>query len=261
MKFRKFLIRFFLRLGGFIQSLAVVVLPPRDLLEFNRQVYSTAGRVETFSNPDYVDSGLNSGENDLLSHLPSRKGELLLLGMGGGREAIALAKKGFTVTGIDFIPEMVKQSEVNARRHGIVIDALVQDVNGLDFQEQRFDVIWAGFGQYSTIPTRKRRTFLATKITTMLKPGGYFVCQFYIGKPQRYAPIAQFIRFMVAMVCCGNLWYEKGDMLWGNSEFLHAFPSIQDVKNEVEPCGFKLIHSYDVAGDERGGVVFEKILK
>lgn len=236
-----------------------MTLPPRALLDLNRQEYSKAERIEAFANPAHVDSGLNDEENDLLNHVPVAKGELLLLGLGGGREAIALAKKGFSVTGIDFIPGMVKQSEANARRHGVAITALVQDVNGLDFPEQHFNVVWAGFGQYSTVPTRKRRRALVRKTSALLKPGGFFVCHFHLGKPRRHSLCARLARYAVAILCAGNFWYEQGDVLWGNREFLHAFLSLAEVKDEVEPCGFRLIHEHAQPGDERGGVVFEKI--
>ena len=54
--------------------------------------------------------GLNDDEQKLLAELPEATGKnLLLLGVGGGREAIPLAGMGFRVTGVDYAAAMVER--------------------------------------------------------------------------------------------------------------------------------------------------------
>jgi SAM-dependent methyltransferase len=57
-----------------------------------------------------VDGGLEPREITLFEKIPLSKGRVLVLGLGGGREAIHFARLGFEVTGIDFIPEMAENS-------------------------------------------------------------------------------------------------------------------------------------------------------
>ena len=65
------LARGLLRLGAFIQSLAVVVMRPDDLVEFSRQSYARPRTVESWAGDAMVDSGLTLEEHDLLSALPA----------------------------------------------------------------------------------------------------------------------------------------------------------------------------------------------
>ncbi|MBW1887914.1 MAG: hypothetical protein JRI52_06130, partial [Deltaproteobacteria bacterium] len=102
--------RFLIRLGRFINSLAVVVMRPDDLVEFGRQTYANPESVENLCRVETVDLGLTSDETGLLEKTPLKKGRLLLLGVGGGREAIPLARMGFDVTGVDFVRDLVERS-------------------------------------------------------------------------------------------------------------------------------------------------------
>ena len=105
MSLRVSLARGLLRLGAFIQSLPVVVMRPDDLVEFSRQSYAKPQDVESWAEDALVDSGLTAEELDLLAAVPATTGELLLLGVGGGREAIPLARMGFRVTGVDYVAD------------------------------------------------------------------------------------------------------------------------------------------------------------
>jgi 2-polyprenyl-3-methyl-5-hydroxy-6-metoxy-1,4-benzoquinol methylase len=116
---------FFMRLGEFLKSLTVVVMRPDDLIELSHQTYAQPQRVAGWSERDLVNPGLRPGEMLLLKQVPQTGDRLLLLGVGGGREAIPLARMDFTVTGVDFIPAMVEQVKTNAARCGVNIKGLV----------------------------------------------------------------------------------------------------------------------------------------
>ncbi|NIM89669.1 MAG: hypothetical protein GTO17_01830 [Candidatus Aminicenantes bacterium] len=82
-------------LGGYAQPLAVLVIWPDDLVELGRESYSRADLVKHFCDKNLVDSGLNSDETAILEEIPLKRGKLLLLGVGGGREAIHLSRLDF----------------------------------------------------------------------------------------------------------------------------------------------------------------------
>jgi len=260
MRLRVVLARGMIRLGRLIESLAAMVMRPDDLVEFGRQSYARPHIVTGWGRAGLVDPGLNDQEKSLLEHLPPRKGQLLLLGVGGGREAIPLAQIGFEVTGVDFIPEMVDKAKENARRHGVTIAGLVQEFSRLDVPDASFDIAWLSAAMYSCVPTRRRRIEMLHRIGRALRPGGYLLCQFHWRAEGRRSRKADLVRRVTAFLTRGNLSYEPGDMLWGNLEFIHGFLSEDELCSEILQGGFDIVHMSLPRPDRgmRGGVVVRK---
>lgn len=259
MRLRIFFGKFLIRLGRFIQSLAVIVMRPVDLIEFSRQIYANPEDVKDWGSKDQVDLGLSKPEKDLLEKIPIKQGRLLLLGVGGGREAIPIAKTGFSVTGVDFINGMVEKAKENALRHGVKITGLVQEISQLKVPEESYDVVWLSAAMYSSIPTKERRIRMLQKIWKALQSGGYCVCQFYWDRRYRPDPKWEFARRTIAWLTLGNLFYEKGDMLWGNIEFIHAFSSEEELEYEFKLGGFKTFHIQFPDKSRRGGALLQKV--
>jgi 2-polyprenyl-3-methyl-5-hydroxy-6-metoxy-1,4-benzoquinol methylase len=251
---------FLIRLGGFIQSLALMIMKPNDLVEFSRQTYARERMVENFGRQDLVYPILHLDEQTLLDKLPLKKGRLLLLGVGGGREAIPLALKGFEVTGVDFVSEMVEKAKENAASHGVQIEGLVQEISKIDVPSASYDVVWLSAAMYSCVPTRGRRVEMLQKINNALKPGGYFLCQFRWNTRDGASRIWEFARKIVAFLMLGNLWYEKGDTLSNNIEFIHAFSREAEVRSEFAEGGFKVLHLHIAEETLLGGAVLKKSL-
>ncbi|KYK37943.1 MAG: hypothetical protein AYK18_08720 [Theionarchaea archaeon DG-70] len=231
---------------------------PDDLIEFSRQTYAKPQNVEIWSQEDLLDSGLSSDEQILLKKLPLKKGRLLLLGVGGGREAIPLARIGFTVTGVDFIPAMVAQTKENAARRGLKIRGLIQEISNLDVSANTYDIVWLSAAMYSAVPTRKRRVRMLRQIRKTLGPGGYFLCQFQMDTRGSSTPKIEFAKRVFAFLTMGNFWYEKGDILWGNVEFIHGFSSDDKLRSEFKEGGFTVLHMHIPQGKIRGGAVMRK---
>lgn len=227
-----------LKIGAFLQTLPVVVMKPDDLIEFSRQTYSRPQNIEAWAEDTLVDSGLSTEENNILERVPHRSGNLLLLGVGGGREAIPLAKQGFNIHGIDFVDELVAQAVANAKKRGVEIQCFCQEISQLLIPAEYYDVIWISRAMYSSIPTRKRRVEMLRKINEGLKPRGCLVCQFRVD--QRVIPTKKgiMLRRIIAAITFGNLKYEPGDILWQNVEFIHAFPSEFSIQSELDEGGF-----------------------
>jgi SAM-dependent methyltransferase len=248
------------RLGGFIQSLAVVVMRPADLVEFTRHTYAMPRTVESWGREDLLASGLQPEEKRLLEKLPIKQGQLLLLGVGGGREAVPLAQMGFDVTGVDFIPEMLEKAKENAARRGVKIQGLVQDISRLDVPEASYDIVWLSAALYSYLPTRQRRVEMLKRVVKALRPGGYVACQFSWDPRLGTARKAAFVRKVFAWLCVGNLWYEKGDALWNNMEFIHSFTSEAELRSEFEDAGFEPVHIEFAENLKRGEAVLKRRL-
>jgi len=250
--------KFLLKLGRFIQSSAVVVMRPNDLVEFSRRHYFKPANVQGWCDDQLVNSGFSTLEHSLLDKINVNKGRLLLLGLGGGREAIPLAKMGFEVTGVDFIPQMVEQAMANAKQNGVEISGVVQEISKLDLPENAFDIAWLSAAMYSCVPTRKRRGDMLKRIAKALRPGGYFVFGFFWNPKADVSSKSVFLKKMVAWLSLGNLQYEKGDMLRFNLEFIHAFTAIEELKMEIIKGGFELIDIQAIDGNAFAGAIARK---
>jgi 2-polyprenyl-3-methyl-5-hydroxy-6-metoxy-1,4-benzoquinol methylase len=114
---------------------------------------------------------------DLLS-----KGKVLDLAMGGGRNAVYLAEKGFEVEGVDVSSAAVESAKKLADSLGIEINAHIVDLEqGYKIPHEEYDVIICfNYLQRSLIPD----------IRNGLKRGGVVVYETYIvdqaqyGRPQ-----------------------------------------------------------------------------
>lgn len=97
-------------------------------------------------------------------------GTALDVGMGNGRNAVYLARKGWKVTGIDASREAVKQAQAEASRLGASLDAQVAQFESIPAYLNRYDLIICMYVQ--DLATKN-----AKKIMDMLKPGGLLIIE------------------------------------------------------------------------------------
>ncbi|PYT15351.1 MAG: hypothetical protein DMF51_07045, partial [Acidobacteria bacterium] len=85
------------------------------------------GQVESYT--DMLSFPL--GDDDLYALLVStfpKGGSVLIAGSGAGGEAIHLARDGYRVTGFDFLQDMVRAAERNARAAACSVEFMVADM-------------------------------------------------------------------------------------------------------------------------------------
>lgn len=220
--------------------LPVLFMRPGDLLEFGRQNYARPVHVKIWSGKSRIEEGLEDREQVVLEKLPREKGRILVLASGGGREAVFLSQAGYDVTVIDYVPEMVEKAVENARKKGVRILSLVQDMSKLKVARESFDVVWLFRGMYSSILGRRRRLEMLRRIRKALKPQGIFVCQFFWKTKGWDSPLIYSLKKLLAFLTMGNFWYENGDVLWCNTEFMHFFLSEKKIGREFKEGGFKV---------------------
>jgi SAM-dependent methyltransferase len=114
------------------------------------------------------------GDIDLYATLAGRRRSILELGAGTGRVAIALAERGFRVTGVDLAPAMLAQAEMRRGALPAEIATRIRFVEGdiatLDLSE-RFDAIFATYFTLAHLPIASWAGAL-TGIASHLAPGG-----------------------------------------------------------------------------------------
>ena len=246
---------FLIRLGRFVQSLAIMIMRPDDLIAFSLQSYAKPGAEETWGGDNVVNAGLTPDEISILNRIPLSNGRLLLLGVGGGREAVALGEKGFEVTGVDFVPQLVAKAKKNCAQRNVRFKGLVQEISKIDVPAASFDVVWLGEGMYSSVPTIRRRVEMLKRIRSTLKDDGYCICQFFWRRGKGFTPRVEQLRKVFRILSCGNIHYEEGDTLWHNIEFTHEFSTDQKLMDEFKHGGFTVEYIHISREWMRGGAI------
>lgn len=97
-------------------------------------------------------------------------GAALEIGMGQGRNTIAMARLGWDVTGIDISDEGIRQAQAEAKKQNLTIHAILASADDFDYGAGRYDLIYATF-EHQII------TDNAGKIVPALKPGGLVIIE------------------------------------------------------------------------------------
>ena len=248
---------FLLKAGAFIKSLALCVMKPADLIEMNRRLYADPANINSACDEKYVASGLRDFEKALLKWAPKKGRNLLLLGVGSGREALVLAAKGFNVTGVDFVPEVVDYATKRLARDGYRMKGLVQEISQLNFPDNSFDIVWLSYNMYSSIPTRQRRISMLQRISRTLKPDASLFCQFLYDSAHGRGRFL--LRKLIAVLMCGNFQLEQGDHIHYGIEFAHAFTSKEVIRQELQQSEMNIRYiELDEIQDGRGYAILSR---
>jgi 2-polyprenyl-3-methyl-5-hydroxy-6-metoxy-1,4-benzoquinol methylase len=105
-------------------------------------------------------------------------GTALDVGMGQGRNAIYLARKGWTVTGFDVAEVGLKKAQDQAAAIGVVIEAVHAADEEFDFGQDRWDLI-------AIIHAIEKRS--VQRVRRALKPGGVVLIEASHKEPGGYA--------------------------------------------------------------------------
>jgi SAM-dependent methyltransferase len=115
--------------------------------------------------------------NDFLnSHYDSiPKGKVLLLAEGEGRNAVFLAKLGYSVTAVDISPVGLKKAEKLAAENNVVIETICADLETFDLGIKQWDGI---VSIYCHLPSNIRQS-LYKRLQLAIKPEGVFLLEGY----------------------------------------------------------------------------------
>ena len=103
------------------------------------------------------------------------KGKVLLLAEGEGRNAVFLAKLGYTVTAVDISSVGLKKAEKLAKENNVIIETICADLAVFDLGERQWDGI---VSIYCHLPVELRQN-LYKRIERAIKPLGVFLLEGY----------------------------------------------------------------------------------
>lgn len=132
-----------------------------------------------YSNPEFIRKYMTvvlwRSEEILIERYFEPYSSVLDLGCGAGRTTIAMAQKGFKVTGIDLIPEMIEAAKSQATLHGLELDFQVMDARDLCFPDESYQNVLFSFNGFDQISGNVGRRRLLGNVHRILKPGGCFI--------------------------------------------------------------------------------------
>lgn len=104
-------------------------------------------------------------------------GAAIDVGMGFGRNALHLARTGWTVIGIDISDVGVQRAQEQAQKEKLSLTAIRADALQFDYGKDKWDLVAVMY--MGGIATR-----LADRLTDALKPGGVLVIEHFLRKPE-----------------------------------------------------------------------------
>jgi len=115
------------------------------------------------------DSGITPPE--LVEYIETHpSGRALDLGCGTGTNSITLARAGWNVTGVDFVPGALQQARRKAEIEQVDVNFVADDVSRLTQVAGPFDLA-LDIGCFHGLPLRQRQAYLLT-LSQILVPGG-----------------------------------------------------------------------------------------
>ncbi|MGZ9163532.1 MAG: class I SAM-dependent methyltransferase [Candidatus Deferrimicrobiaceae bacterium] len=109
-------------------------------------------------------------------------GSALDLGCGTGTNAITLARHGWRVTGVDFIPKAISTARAKAARSGFAIVFLVASVTDLSALPGPFDYV-LDIGCLHSLKAEDRTRY-ATSLSRLLRPQAWYMLYAWLPRPR-----------------------------------------------------------------------------
>jgi 2-polyprenyl-3-methyl-5-hydroxy-6-metoxy-1,4-benzoquinol methylase len=116
---------------------------------------------------------------DFIARTPP--GNALDLGCGTGTNAITLARHGWRVTGVDFIPGAILAARAKAARGGVAVDFLAASVTDLSALSGPFDYA-LDIGCLHALNAEDRMRY-AVNLSRLLRPQAWYMLYAWLPRP------------------------------------------------------------------------------
>jgi SAM-dependent methyltransferase len=171
-------------------------------------------------------------------------GAALELGIGTGRVALPLSRRGVRVYGIDLSPAMVARLRAKPGADGI-------DVTIGDFATTRVDrmfrLAYLVFNTISNLTTQDEQVECFRNVAAHLEPGGCFVIELYVPELRRLPPGETFLAFDVTPTHLGfdeydvatqvaishHYWVTDGTVSTSSTPFRYVWPAELDLMARI----------------------------
>ena len=100
---------------------------------------------------------------------------ILDIGCGTGRHSIELARRGYSVTGIDLSESQLNKAKTNAEKENLKIDFMIKDARDFNFNGSFDLAIMICEGAFPLMETDEMNYSILKNAFSSLKPGGRFI--------------------------------------------------------------------------------------
>lgn len=189
----------------------------------------------------YNESGFRDWEaSAIATHFP-QSGRVLVPACGGGREVLALARRGFEVVAFECEPSFVGHCQDLLAKHEIpaqVFQAPPSEV-AVEVRGMRFDAAIVGWGGYMHIQHAQRRVAFLRDVRKMMPVGAPILISFFTRREQsKFFFIVYWVARVAKAISGSSLPIERGDNMDGS--FDHHFTS-DEIRAECKAAGFEVL--------------------
>ena len=150
----------------------------QELFQSVRDYYSTEVAVESYTERAR-NGGLEPPEKAMVERFMTPPAKVLNIGCGAGREAFALARMGYKVTGIDVTPALIEQANVLASELCLSADFEVCDGKRLGFPDDSFDYVLLITQMIHYVPLGVNRIRLLHEVGRATRPEGRILLTYH----------------------------------------------------------------------------------
>ena len=130
-----------------------------------------ARQQQTWASGDYhaVAARINYSAEHLVDSADLHAGwRVLDVATGSGNAALAAARLGCDVVGVDYVPSLLERGRARAAAEGLLVDFVEGDAEGLAFEDGAFDAVTSVFGSMFAPDHHK----VASELLRVTRPGG-----------------------------------------------------------------------------------------
>ncbi len=201
-----------------------------------RDLYAEKSVQDFTALDENVEAGLTMIEDLLLRRHPIAPGPALVVGCGPGRECVALARRGFEVTGLDREEGMLVRARALTAREELDIRFVRGEADAFDLPGETFETVVVFSGLYNMLLPRSRRVDLLRAALKHLAPGGRVLLTFLSDYAKPGRPETPEVRTFWSAV---NPDHQEGDLYLLN-EAVHIFPHVSRLLTEAREAGFEI---------------------
>lgn len=217
-----------------VAGLWLGVLTRDALLDIDNAFYSSTPQ---YRGDEYNQRGLWRWEQRVISRYFPTCRRVLVVGAGGGREVLALARRGYEVHGVECNPDLVHAANLLLEREALPPRVLYAPPDTCGEHSAIYDGLIIGWGAYMLIQGRARRVALLQSMRAQVHPGAPVLVSFFFRSPaaRRFrvtTAIGNTLRWLL-----GREGLELGDAL--EPEYVHYFTKDQ-ITAELQEGGFAL---------------------
>jgi SAM-dependent methyltransferase len=234
------------RLSGFqmvLHGILPALLPPETLIRLTRTHYEKSYRNITAElRSETFKWDLEGWEEQVVARHMTTIGTVLVLGAGFGREAIALAERGYQVVGLDNNRDGLIVAARQAAAQGLQAPFVQGDFLALPILPFRLEYLLLSGVMYSSIPGRQRRQTWVRSLRSSLKQGGKTMLNFLaVREPETntFRVIRTWTSRLLRLPG-SNRDYQTGDYC-SQGHFMHLFTDEQEIRSELTEAGATIL--------------------